>query len=77
VKTATVASDPKSSNKKSLGYGYVSFHSEEELQRCLKEMNNKMLQGKQIALSKQIEKNNFDPKANVFVRNLDKAVTQD
>lgn len=38
VKAATVASD--STKTKTLGYGYVSFHDDVELEKCLKEMNN-------------------------------------
>jgi RNA recognition motif-containing protein len=41
-------------------------------------MNNKELQGKAITLSIQTQgSKNFDPKANVFVRNLAKEVTQE
>ena len=75
--SATVASDPKSSNRKSLQYGFVSFPDEAEMNRCYKEMNNKELLGKAITLSVQTQGiKNFDPLANVFVRNLAKEVTQ-
>ncbi len=73
---ATVASDPKSVNRKSLGYGYVSFAEESEMLRCLSEMNNKPCRDHTISLSKQVDQKNLDPKANVFVRNLDRALTQ-
>lgn len=74
--SATVASDPKSSNRKSMQYGFVSFPDEAEMNRCYKEMNNKELQGKAITLSVQTQGfKNFDPLANVFVRNLAKEFT--
>ena len=47
------------------------------MNRCYKEMNNKELLGKAITLSVQTQGiKNFDPLANVFVRNLTKEVTQ-
>lgn len=74
--SATVASDPKSSNRKSMQYGFVSFPDEAEMNRCHKEMNNKELQGKAITLSVQTQGfKNYDPLANVFVRNLAKEFT--
>jgi len=74
--SATVASDPKSSNRKSLQYGFVSFPDETERNRFYKEMNNKELQGKAITLSVQTQGfKNFDPLGNVFVRNLAKEFT--
>ena len=47
------------------------------MNRCYKEMNNKELMGKAITLSVQTQGiKNFDPMANVFVRNLAKEFTQ-
>jgi len=46
------------------------------MNRCYKEMNNKELQGKAITLSVQTQGfKNYDPLANVFVRNLAKEFT--
>jgi RNA recognition motif-containing protein len=75
VVSATVAADPKSLYRKSLGYGYVAFADENEMLRCLAEMNNKPLGDRTISLSRQVDSKNFDPKANVFVRNIDRSVT--
>jgi len=44
-----VVLDKKTS--KSLGYGYVCFHKEEDAEKCLKEMNNYVINGHAIILS--------------------------
>jgi len=53
VKSATVASNTTKTG--TLGFGYVSFHDEAELERCLKTMNNAPCQDKAIVLNKQGE----------------------
>jgi len=42
IKAATVASDV--GKIKSLGYGYIAFFDEEELEKCLVKMNNVTIQ---------------------------------
>lgn len=56
-------------NKKSQGYGYVNFHTHEEAERCINELNNAKFGNKQIQLNWKKDKN-FDSKANIYVRNL-------
>ena len=73
IKTATVAND--TDKNKSLGYGYISFAEESELERCLSTMNNALCHDRMIILNRQGEKN-FNPKANIIIRNLSKTVTQ-
>jgi len=68
-----VAGDPKT-NRQSLGYGIISFYDEAELERCLAAMNNSKVQSNTISLTRQAERRNLDPRANLFVRNLDRAV---
>jgi RNA recognition motif-containing protein len=36
---------------KGLGYGYISFHKQEDAEKCLKEMNNYVISGHAIILS--------------------------
>ena len=62
-------------SKQSRGYGYLNFYSDEEAQRCLEGMNNAVIDGKQIVLSKKKDKD-FDSKANVLVKNLPKEMDQ-
>lgn len=61
--------------QKSKGFGYLNFHEEAEADRCLAEMNNETMDGKQILLSKK-KNNDFDSKANVLVKNLPKEMDQ-
>lgn len=60
---------------KSLGFGYLNFIDEEESKKCMEEMNNQTINGKQIVLNKKKEQD-FDSKANVIVRNLPKDIDQ-
>jgi polyadenylate-binding protein len=63
---------------KGLGYGYISFHKQEDAEKCLKEMNNYVINGHAIILSMQHAQNQkvtFNEKANVLLKNLDKDVT--
>lgn len=73
VQSAKVMFD-KDTNK-SLGFGYLNFIEEEESKRCMEEMNNQTINGKQIVLNKKKEQD-FDSKANVIVRNLPKDIDQ-
>lgn len=61
--------------KYSKGYGYLNFYAEDEAQRCLENMNNATIDGKQIVLSKKKDKD-FDSKANIVVKNLPKELDQ-
>lgn len=64
-------------SRQSKGYGYLNFYSDEEADRCLKNMNNAVIDGKQIVLSKKENKDFvYDSKANVLVRNLPKEMDQ-
>ena len=40
---------------KSLGFGYLNFIEEDESKRCMEEMNNQTINGKQIVLNKKKE----------------------
>ncbi|MFS8159805.1 MAG: RNA recognition motif domain-containing protein, partial [Candidatus Roizmanbacteria bacterium] len=42
---------------KGLGYGYISFHKQEDAEKCLKEMNNYVINGHAIILSMQQAQN--------------------
>jgi len=60
-------------SKRSKGFGYLNFYSQEEAIRCLEEMNNSEIDGRQVVLNKKKDNtSNFDSKANVLVRNLPK-----
>ncbi len=75
IKTATVISDPKT--QKLLGYGYISFGDDQELDRCIQTLNNTTFEGKQLILSRSDDSTKTrDPNANIIVRNLPKEVTQ-
>lgn len=60
------------------GYGYLTFYSQEEADRCIQEMNNQVLDGNAIRLSHQIQRGDtkYDEKANILIKNIDKEVTQ-
>ena len=60
------------------GYGYITFYTQEEADRCIKEMNNSVLEGQAIRLSPQIQKGGqkYDEKANILIKNIDKEATQ-
>lgn len=62
-------------SKRSKGFGYLNFYSEEEALRCLEEMNNALIDGKQVILNKKND-STFDSKANILVRNLPKETDQ-
>ena len=78
VKSAKVVLHNKTS--KSLQYGYITFFSEADLERCLKEMNNFKLNGLPLCLTRS----SSDPKAiqeekkdaNLLVKNISETVSQ-
>lgn len=73
MQKAKVVLDKRTS--KPLGYGYLTFSTQAEADRCLKEMNNTPIEGHAIRLLAQGNKE-FNQKANVIVKNVDKDVTQ-
>ena len=73
IKAATVASD--AGKTKSLGYGYLTFYEDSELERCFISMNNTMIKDKYIIVNRQGD-NVRDPEANIIVRNIPKSVNQ-
>ena len=60
---------------KSKCFGYLNFHAPEEAQRCLQEMNNTTLDGKQLVLNKKKD-TDTDAQANLIVKNLPKEMSQ-
>ena len=72
LKSARVMFDDQSRSKR---FGYLNFHDAVEAERCLAEMNNCTISGKQIVLNKQKDRD-FDSNANLLVRNLPKSVDQ-
>lgn len=73
IASAKVMFDNES--KRSKCFGYLNFYSQEEADKCLEEMNNVMMEGKQIVLNKK-KGADFDSKANIVVRNIPKEMTQ-
>lgn len=72
LKNARVMFDEANRSKR---FGYLNFHDASEAQRCLTEMNNTSINGKQILLNKQKDRE-FDSQANLLVRNLPKSLDQ-
>ena len=63
--------------KRSKGFGYLNFYSQEEADRCLAEMNNATIDDRCIVLNRKQDKTSgFDSQANVLVRNLPKETDQ-
>jgi len=73
IQSAKVMFD-KDTNK-SLGFGYLNFREEDEAKRCMENMNNQTINGKQIVLNKKKEQD-FDKEANIIVTNLPKDIDQ-
>jgi len=69
VASAKVMFDNES--KRSRGFGYLNFYSQDEADRCLGEMNNAIIDGRSVVLNKKKD-SDFDSKANILVRNLPK-----
>lgn len=61
---------------RSLGYGYLQFHTKEEMERCLREMNNVVLNGQALSMVVSQFKPEYDKDANVHVQSIEKSVTQ-
>ena len=74
VKNAKVVLHKKSG--KSLGYGYLQFNSKEESERCLNEMNNTLLNGLPLRIVNSVPKVEYNEKANLLIKNIDKEITQ-
>ena len=52
-------------------YGFLTFYTQEEAERCQREMNNFEIKGQPIRTSLVVDKKSgFDQKANVIVKNL-------
>jgi RNA recognition motif-containing protein len=73
VVKSKVVLDRKTS--KSLGYGYLTFHKQEEAEKCLKEMNNYVINGHAIVLSLKSSNKTYNEKANILVKNIDKSLS--
>ena len=74
VKAAKVIVD--SNTMKNRGFGYIYFDNEEELERCYRDQNNSVYQGKPLILSRSGDNQNRNPLANIIVRNIPKQITQ-
>lgn len=61
--------------RKSKCFGYLNFYTEDEANRCLTEMNNATLNGRQVVLSKK-KSNSFDSQANIIILNIAKELNQ-
>lgn len=61
--------------RKSKCFGYLNFYKADEAERCLNEMNNSSINGKQIVLNKK-KTNNYEAQANIIIRNIAKEMTQ-
>ena len=61
---------------KPLGYGYLQFSSREEADRCLNEMNNTVLNGQPLRIVHSVPKVEYNEKANLLLKNIDKEVSQ-
>lgn len=67
-----IKEDPVSKHQKR--FGFLQFTSQEEAERCQREMNNTQIHGKTINMS--LVQPGFDDKANIIVRNLAPEMTQ-
>lgn len=57
--------------------GFINFFTQEEADRCLREMNNVQMNGRALVLTKPRDKAQaLDAEANLIVRNLPKELTQ-
>ena len=75
VKTAKVVLNKRTS--KLMGYGYLQFNTKEEADRCLNDMNNFVLHGQALRIvHSQPNKFEYNEKANLLIKNIDKAVSQ-
>jgi RNA recognition motif-containing protein len=74
LKSAKVVLNQKTG--KLLGYGYLQFNSKEEADRCTVEMNNTIFQGQPLRIVNSMPKFQYNEKANLLVKNIDKDVSQ-
>lgn len=75
IANAKVVIDQKT--KQTRQFAYLNFYSPEEATRCLQEMNNVLLDGRQLSLSRKKDKTNeFDQNANLLVKNLSETIDQ-
>ena len=74
IKSAVCKQDKQKSRQQTVGY--LNFYDEAEAERCMKEMNNTLIQNRPIFLSLQKDNVKFDAEANLIVRNLVKDVKQ-
>ena len=61
------------------GFGFLTFYTKEEAEKCINEMNNQEIQGQAIRMQPEFKKENrqFDENANILIKNLDKDITQE
>jgi RNA recognition motif-containing protein len=60
---------------KSLGYGYLQFFKKEEADRCSSALNNFVLKGQPLRIVTSVSSFEYNEKANLLVKNIDKDVT--
>ena len=77
IQKAKVIIDKHSGRPK--GFGFLTFYSKIDAEKCIEEMNNHEIQGMPIRMQPEFQKEElkFDERANVLVKNLDKEVTQE
>lgn len=73
IKSATSMTNQQTGQP--LHYGNLSFYTQEEAEKCQREMNNLMYKGKPLVLYFMGTKD-FDAKANLIVTGLNKEITQ-
>ena len=75
IQKAKVVIDKHSGKPK--GFGFLTFYSRTDAEKCIDEMNNHEIQGVAIRMQPQFGKEElkFDEKANILIKNLDKEVT--
>ena len=62
--------------QKNFSYGYAQFFTIEEAKKAQADLNNRKIMEKVLTVSLQSVNTTFNPKANVFVRNLAQKATQ-
>jgi len=63
--------------KKKTNYGYLNFKTKEEAVKCLQQMQNVEIEGRQIVLTQKWDsQGKFDSEANLLVKNLPLNMTQ-
>lgn len=75
IKSAKVVINKKTN--KPLGYGYLTFHTREEANRCQTEMNNFVYKDHALRIVHSVpDPKSFNAEANIHIKNIDKEVTQ-